>query len=124
MTKRGELQGKTCDFEGCARAVRAKGKSVVGFWCHTHYLQQWRGDDMRPIRAMVDPKSLTEKACKTCQETKPVSEFYKTRNTWQSECKVCMKARTAARYAEMAAADTANGIFRRPYTRRNAQEAA
>jgi hypothetical protein len=112
-------EGKVCEFEGCDRKVVARGKKVVGDWCVGHYNQQQSGVKMKPIKKRTDYTVVTEKTCKTCGETKALSEFYKMRTTWQPECKICHTRRTSARNRELLQERHAlAGTTPRRYTRR------
>lgn len=43
---------KTCSFEGCDNTVQAKNL------CQGHYMQQWKGQPLRPLRTRNDPAAL------------------------------------------------------------------
>ncbi|AIT13145.1 HNH endonuclease [Mycobacterium phage Ruotula] len=47
---------KKCSFEGCPKPVRTRG------WCNGHYLQQWSGKPMMPLKN-VHPETCTLDFC-------------------------------------------------------------
>lgn len=82
-----------CAFEGCGRPVKHKGL------CKSHYMQQWRGEQLRPLR-LGQRQDANGKVCSSCKEYKPWSEFYRRSNgdTYQSECSTCMSQRSRRNY--------------------------
>lgn len=86
-----------CAFEGCERPNFCKG------FCQSHYQQQRRGNELKPLmvkRANANYEGMTEKTCLKCGKTKPVSEFYGSKSKYGTECKVCLKGRSRVRSKE------------------------
>ena len=90
-----------CSFKGCIREASTRGL------CHAHYNQSRRGIDLKPIREQR-PVVDGRKQCKTCQQWKSVSEYYK-RSTppgkteahgLQAECRTCMMERNRRNLAK------------------------
>lgn len=79
-----------CDFEGCDLLAVARGL------CNGHYHQVLAGKELKPLKRYG---FQAEKLCPTCDEVKKRDEFYiKSTGRLQTECKVCLKKRTKARY--------------------------
>jgi len=83
---------KTCSFEGCERKHFGKGL------CNGHYLQQRRGEELRPLRKRTSPKELERlraqglKKCSECDRVKPFEEFRKDKRAKDGrhpQCKAC-----------------------------------
>lgn len=77
-----------CEFEGCGRPDKVKSL------CKTHYMQQWHGKPLVPIRPRREtPEKAGLRQCGGCLEWKDrESEFYNSSNGGkQSKCKPCYR---------------------------------
>lgn len=81
-----------CAFEGCGRKRATKG------YCRSHYMQLWRGEELRVLDGWKVEDRGDDRKCTTCQQWKNrEAEYYNTtRGTKQGECKQCMIKRSAA----------------------------
>lgn len=81
---------RQCTYEGCGRDLYIKGL------CKTHYMMQWRGEELRPIRPVKRYAAPGPglKICTSCERVKKVeTSFYKRSSSGEplSSCKECMK---------------------------------
>jgi len=77
-----------CRFEGCGRPVKVKSMEL----CQSHYMQQRRGQELRPIRKRLEIKPAKNgRTCTTCLTFKPFSEYYKSTNSDGKVRPVCKK---------------------------------
>lgn len=83
---------KTCSFEGCERKHYAKGL------CTGHYLQQWRGEELRPLRkrsTKAEAERLRAqglKKCCGCDQVKLIEDFARCKSRKDGrnpQCKAC-----------------------------------
>lgn len=78
-----------CLFDGCGRPRRTAGL------CAAHYLQQFHGQDLRPLRPHIDTTARDElgrKQCSTCFEWKPLDGFRpnkRIKGGYHSFCRAC-----------------------------------
>lgn len=83
----------TCIGPECNRAVNVKNAGL----CRSHYMQQWEGKELTPIRAYkTNNVNGDQRKCKTCQEWKNEEECFYSRAGGagkQSECKECLGRR-------------------------------
>ncbi|MFD5697455.1 endonuclease VII domain-containing protein [Streptomyces lasiicapitis] len=62
-----------CSFRGCDRRRRTHGL------CTAHYLQKFKGEELRPLRIRIDTTARDEqgrKQCSRCRDWKPDSDYY------------------------------------------------
>lgn len=80
---------KQCNFDGCDRPHRARG------WCMAHYLQEWRGEELRPlsVRSRLTCPLEGHRICTECLTIKPFEEFYHRDGVPIAKCKRCYRAR-------------------------------
>lgn len=77
-----------CSFDGCNKKIKFR----TGL-CGSHHAQQWRGEELRPLRwrrTEIDPPGM--KTCSKCNVQKNHSEFHKDVAQWdghKSQCKDC-----------------------------------
>lgn len=74
-----------CNAEGCIKEAFSKGL------CGTHYQRMRRNGTLEVKKTLVeiDPHG---RECNECGEYKPWDEYYKVRNGYFAQCKVCYKA--------------------------------
>lgn len=86
-----------CSFDPCDRTAETRGL------CGAHYIQQWSGKELTPVRKHVRASVHGElRQCKTCGQWKnEQDEFYnRSKSTKkQSECKSCAIKRNSAHQA-------------------------
>lgn len=77
-----------CEFDGCDRPKSGKGL------CRSHYLQQWHGRPLTPLRKLVIAyKDEFGRVCTKCGRFKEWSEYYVRANGIpRSQCKPCVIA--------------------------------
>lgn len=80
-----KCQGPECDRDA----------STAGL-CNSHYMQQWTGRELKPLRPRFIETDGDLRKCKTCEQFLPAEEsFYKTtRGNYQGECKSCLIERS------------------------------
>lgn len=75
-----------CSFEGCGRGEHTKGL------CKTHYMQDYLGKELKPIRKSVRlPSTATGRVCTECDEHKTFEHFSKaSKGGYRSKCRKCL----------------------------------
>lgn len=75
-----------CSFPGCKN--ESATRRVPGF-CYGHQSQRYRGVELHPIRPhnMFSEKG---RVCKSCEEDKPLTEYYiRNKTSYSTKCKAC-----------------------------------
>lgn len=86
-----------CSYRDCGRRRRTHGL------CSAHYLQQFKGEELRPLRVHIDTTSRDEhgrKQCSRCREWKPADAYManpRIKGGLHSFCMRCWRSDTLKR---------------------------
>mgnify|MGYP001366401870 CR=1 FL=1 len=85
---------KTCSFEGCDKPPKSSKQPL----CTGHRQQQWRDQELRPLRKRTSPKEVERlraqglKKCFDCDQVKPFEDFNRHKSSKDGrhpQCRAC-----------------------------------